>query len=161
MVQLGATMYSIGMHYSTVRALATNPEWFAEKTLRISQPTKQFKADATIPGMKKYFTATCCPSQYEGTPEKTKASAKRNLSLLLDSDDGDDDDGGQSRQKILTRKIENDFVFNWMMIVTHNSLFNCVKKHMQKNKQNPNRKNPKRTRPKRHLSKNSLYILLI
>lgn len=97
MVQLGAAMYSVGIHYSVVRALATNPEWFAEKTVGISNPTRQFKANPTIPGMKKYLTATCCPSQYEGTPEKTKASAKRNLSLLLDSDESDDD-GGESSQ---------------------------------------------------------------
>ena len=47
MVKIGGAMFLLGTHYSVVKKLMTNPQWYAEKSVRMSQEVADFKQNPT------------------------------------------------------------------------------------------------------------------
>ena len=88
MVKIGGAVFLLGTHYSVVKTLFSNPEWYAEKAVGTSKEVGEFKEDPTIKGLKRFLTATCCTSNKEetaSTSQQRKNPAKRNLAALVDS----------------------------------------------------------------------------
>ena len=87
MVKIGGAMFLLGTHYTVVKSLFSNPNWYAEKAVGTSKQVAQFKKDPTIKGLKKFLTATSCitKEQAASTSEERTNLAKRNLAVLLDS----------------------------------------------------------------------------
>lgn len=91
MFKLGGAMYLLGVHYTIVKTILSNPEWFANRNAADTVEAKQFLRNATIKGMKDYLTATCAMSETT-TQTKRTPTMKRNLAALLDFDSDDDRD---------------------------------------------------------------------
>jgi hypothetical protein len=59
-------------HYGVVKAMLSNPEWMAEKTVGTSKEIAEFKANSSIKGLKIYLTeaTTHSPKPKEMTTKK-------------------------------------------------------------------------------------------
>ena len=91
MYQFGGAMYLLGVHYSSIKALLSNPEFYAQNSLdTFSKELKDFKTDATIKGMKNMLTAACCSSSQPSTSGASGRPRKRNLLQFLESDDDEE-----------------------------------------------------------------------
>lgn len=49
--KLGAAMYQVGIQWTVLQSVLSNPNWFAENSVAVNTEAKQFKADPTIGGM--------------------------------------------------------------------------------------------------------------
>ena len=87
MVKIGGAMFLLGTHYSVVKTIFSNPDWYAQKTYGTSKKIDEFKEDPTVKGLKRFLTATCSTSKEEtaSSSKKGENPAKRNLAALLDS----------------------------------------------------------------------------
>ncbi len=90
MFELGGAMYLLGSHFLIIKKMLQNPEWFAETTVGVTKPVRDFKSNATVKGLKEYLTQTTCSNVDRDRTSGAK-SVKRNLAAMLDSDDDDDD----------------------------------------------------------------------
>lgn len=97
LTKLGAAMFSMGIHYTVMHSLLSNPEWLAEQSVGTTQQLKAFKQNPTIPGLKKYLTDTCV-AQENQTKTKT-TSTKRKLLQLLESDEEEQEEEEQMQQE--------------------------------------------------------------
>lgn len=81
LVETGAAMYSIGIHYAVLKTLITNPCQFAQRLVGTTPEVSEFKSDPTIPGVQRLFTRLCATKGCN-TPTP-HVRVKRNLADLL------------------------------------------------------------------------------
>ena len=74
LVKAGSSMYLLGIHYTVVKTILSNPEWYAEKSVGDSKELRDFKERASIPALKTYPTQTCTPTTRKGKQEPKKNS---------------------------------------------------------------------------------------
>ena len=86
MVKVGGAMFSMGIHYSVVKTLMTNPDEYAAKTVGTNKLASQFKNDPTIAGLKDFLTSHCCLESNVHASEPYRR-VKKNLLHRLDSSD--------------------------------------------------------------------------
>ena len=104
LVEADSSMYLLGIHYTVVKTILSNPDWYAEKSISDSKALRDFKENATIKGLKTYLTQTCTP----GCSSTTKSPLqKRNLTALLESDSDSSEDEGRKKIKDKSKKREN------------------------------------------------------
>ena len=102
LVKAGSSMYLLSIHYTVVKTILTNPDWYAEKSVGNSKELCDFKQCASIPALKTYLTQMCTPS----TRSYTSTTAKCNLAALLDSDDSIEETWVESNKKQKAKKRE-------------------------------------------------------
>ena len=61
LVETGSSMYLLGIHYTVVKTILSNPDWYAEKSISDSKVLRDFKENPNIKGLKNYLTQTCTP----------------------------------------------------------------------------------------------------
>lgn len=105
-VKIGGAMFLLGTHYSVVKSLFSNPDWYAGNAVGTSTQVAQFKQDPTIKGLKQFLTATCCSTkeQAASTSEEGTNPAKRNLAALLDSSSEEEEIPPPKKRKKSTGK---------------------------------------------------------
>ena len=52
LVEASSSMYLLGIHYTVVKTILSNPDWYAENSVSDSKALRQFKENATIKGLK-------------------------------------------------------------------------------------------------------------
>ena len=109
MFHFGGAMFLLGVHYCSIKALLSNPEFYAQNSLdTFSKELKQFKADGTIKGMKTMLTSACCKQSQASTSAGSSRSAKRNLVQLLESDDEEQEDQPPPKRSSSKDKSKKD-----------------------------------------------------
>ena len=90
-VKISGAMFLLGTHYSVVKTLMTNPEWYAEKAVGTSKEVADFKENPSIKGLKQFLTSTCTTKQgHQLDTNQSKESAKQNLTALLESSEDEE-----------------------------------------------------------------------
>ena len=89
MVKIGGAMFLLGTHYSVVKTLMTNPEWYAEKAVGTTKEVADFKQNPTIKGLKQFLTSTCTNQEHQ--PDTNRSKAKQNLAALLESSEDEEE----------------------------------------------------------------------
>ena len=97
LVEAGSSMYLLGIHYTVVKTILSNPDWYAENSVPDSKALRDFKANASIKGLKRYLTETCTPGS--SNTSTRSPSRKRNLNALLESDSESSEDQGKKKTK--------------------------------------------------------------
>ena len=102
LVKAGSFMYLLGIHYTVVQTILSNPYWFTEKSVSDSKVLRDFKENATIKDLNTYLTQTCTP----GCSTTRSPSRKRNLTALLESDSNSSE--GEAKKKIKDKSKKNE-----------------------------------------------------
>ena len=98
----------MGTHYSVVKTLFSNPQWYAEKTVGTSKEAGEPKQDPTVKGLKRFLTATCCTTKDKtaSTSQQRKQRANRNLAALVDSSSSEEEEIPPPKKKKKSKEKE-------------------------------------------------------
>ena len=149
---LGAAMYQVGIQFTVLQSVLSNPDWFAENAVGLASETKQFKANPTIGGMKAMLTELCTKDGHRRAKSKT-TQQKRKLAALLDSDNESEEDSSTStikkaktktKQPVQELESDDDDIQENTIADSENQ-----KEHQQQAETKKERKNTKKNKKKR------------